>query len=717
MVNKLISGYAPPCAISDSGNFNSSSKYYDELLNYIKTGLDNERAYLRSCRAFKKAELSMQVLYGDTFRKDLKGLSNIVVRKSRRQAREAIANQSDIRQNWQIRTTKTDDAICLDQADDLNNLSKHWWNSLFVDRKVKGAQQYSGGQGTGYMFLWPDYDPLSGDIDIIPHFLNYKSVLVGHIPDDDEIQNAYRVDVRLEMPLPMAHKKFPDFIETIKADTEIPSRMARGFEKTKKAWRGLWKWKEEKNNQTSVSNPFPSVNIFYTFIDDQTINETSKTICMGEVDSHWYYEVPSFYNEEGEINKVGTNTYLNGEEVKRYLNREDCKLYPNRRLIISCSSGILYDGPPQWGDGTIPVSPFYFDKVAGEFLGFPVIMDSLPIENSINNMLQAMEDAVVGRINPPIGIDSSIPQDIADKIKSLGTRGLIGKAFQYSVAHLQKAIVQLVPAEYYTIDSKAFELVNLLQSLQDYVSGTQDWASSAQLKQMPAAETQEALLQKLGVLTTDQAREQEKSFMYLGRIWLSFADQVYTVKKRLQILGKNAIKPTYIDYDPTKFEQVYKDDSRPKWIVRREHMKNFAVYVSPNSVQERQSTQNKLASLQLAKMGNSAIPDKMMYDLFVGDDQFEKRQKEFFEEQLQKAKHAATIQAEVQKIMQAAGVGATGNGNSNGVDNPMIQQVVEALSAKFSSNVGRPPDNETPARLESKMRDGIPDSTLVTSNN
>ncbi len=717
MKNEYTQSYAPPSAIDDNGNhytMDKNAKYYEDLLSYIKTGLDNERAFLRSCRAFRKAELSMSVLYGDSRRKDYKGLSNIVVSKSRRQAREAIANQSDIRQNWQIRTTKLDDPMCLDQADDFNNLSKDWWSRLFVDRTVKGAQQYSGGHGTGYVLLWPDYDPLTGDIDIMPTYLDYKSVLVGHIPSDNDIQKAYRVDIRLELPLPLAHKKFPDFIETIKPDTEVPSRIARNFKKTKKSWRGLWEWKKSRNTQSAVSNPFPSVNIFYTFIDDNTINETGNTVCMGEPGSHWYYEVPSFYNSEGEINQVGTNVFSGEGEIKRYLNRDECKFYPARRLIISCSSGILYDGPPQWGDGTIPVSGFYFDRIAGEFLGFPVIMDSLPIETSVNNMLQAMEDAVVGRINPPIGIDSSIPDDIANKIKSLGLRGLIGKAFKYSVAHLQKAIVTLVPVDYFTIDGKAFELIQLLQTLQDYVSGTQDWAGAAQLKQTPSDDTQEALLRKLGVLTTDQAREQEKSFMYLGRIWLSFADQVYTIKRRLQILGVNALKPTYIDYDPTKFEKVYKEDSRPPWIVRREWMKNFATYVSPNSVQERQSMQNKLALLQVQKAGGT-ISDRMIYNAFIGDDNYEKVRKEFFEEQEAKSIAAAKIQAQVQKIMQTMG-GDIGSSNGNGKpDNPLIQQVVEALAAKFSSQVGRPDENTAPAHLEQKNREGVPDTTLATT--
>lgn len=751
MTNKFTESYAPPCIINKEGNFRFDSKYKDELLEFIQVGLNNEKTFLRSCRAFKHAEVGMSVLYGDDLKKEFKGPSTLRIRKSRRQTREAIANQSDIRQNWQIRTTKPDDPLCADQADDLNNLSKDWWYRLFVDRAVKGAQQYAGGHGTGYMFLWPDYDPLTGEIDIMPNFLDYKSVLVGHIPADNDINKAYRLDLVLEMPLPMAHEKFPDHIGMIKPDTEIPSRMARNYDSGKKIYMGLWDHfaKKLKRKNVDITNPFPCARIYMTFIKDNTINETGKTICMGLPGSHWYYEVPSFINEEGKVNQIGTGTFetkyydaignevtaeqykaslsvsattgvnykKETKEIFRSLKREECKLFPCGRLIRSCTNGIISDGPPEWGDGTFPVAQFYFDKVAGEFLAFPVAMDSIPIENSANNIFQSMEDSIVGKINPPIGVDTSLPDDIKTTIKALGLRGLIGKGFVYSIAHLQKAIVPLVDHNYFNIGAEAFKVLELLQAMQDYVMGTQDWASAAQLKQTPSEETQEALLRKLGVLSTDQAREQEKSFMQLGRVWLSFAPDVYTLKKRLQILGPNAIKPHYVDYNPNRLEQVSANDNRPKWIKRREHMKNFSVYVSPNSVQERQATQNKLAALQLQKMGNTGITDKMVYDLIIGDDQFNKRQEEYFNEQLKKAKQAATIQAEVAKIMQSAGVNSDGK-NSIGVENPLIQQIVEELAARFDpskSQVGRPPTNNEMPRLESKTRDGVPDVTLASN--
>lgn len=743
--NEYTKLYSPPCPIDDDGNFLDTKQFWTELHNYIQTGLENEKAFLRSQRAFSLAENSMLGLYGVSTAKEYKGLSRLKVNKSRRQTREAIANQSDIRQNWSVRTTVTSDENMVAQAQELDKLSQNWWSELFVDRVVKGAQQYAGGYGTGYIFQWPDINPITGEIDIIPKYLDYKSVLVGHIENDNNIENCPRVDIRLEMPLPIAHEKYPDHVEMIRPDTEVPSRMARNWDTTRKVFRGIVDYtkKRKKTLSSSVSNPFPSVNIIMSFIKDNTVNETGITIPMGEPGSHWYYEVPSYYDKNGEINRVGTNTFKQGYvdangnaiepevmmnmqdtsglepkqvEIKRFVTKRDCKLYPYRRLVISCSNGIIYDGPPQWGCGLPPVTQFYFDKIAGEFLCFPPTMDSQIIEGPVNNILQSMEDAVVGRINPPIGVDSSVPESIANQIKALGFRGLIGKVFQYPVMKIQKAIVMLVPEGYFQIDSKAFELIAYLQEVQDYLAGTKDFTSQTKLKQMPSDDSQEAMLQNIGILATDQARELERCFMSMGRIWLSYSSQVYTLAKKLRITGTDALKLVEPDFDPIKIAPaILENDARPLWKRQREHMKNFSIYVAPNSVQQQQSYKKKLALLQIKNM-QVAISDRMIYDAFVGDDNYGKVKTEFFAEQKEKAEAAAKIQAEVQKIMQALNPQGqpSGNGNGNGQQNSsMIDQVVAALVQQ--NNIGRPPTNDAPAHLEEKNKGGISRTTLATS--
>lgn len=737
--NKYTELYQPPCRISETGEFNNSKKYWEDVQDYLRVGLDNEQAFLRSQRAWRKAEASMSILYGDAFAKDFKGLSRLRINKSRRQTREAIANQSDIRQNWLVRTSRANDKKLADQADEINHLKDHWWSELFVDRVVKGAQQFAGGYGTGYVYQWPDYNPITGEIDVIPQFLDYKQVLVGHIPNNNNIEEAYRVDVRLEMPLPQAHAKFPDHIDIIRPDTEVPSRMGRNWDSTKKIFKGILEWsaRRKKSLNAAVSNPFPSVNIFMTFVQDGTINESGKTICMGEPGSHWYYEVPSYYNEDGEVNKIGTNTFVNrfvdsqGNEVdvsglkdttglsvkkvekKRYVDKEDCKLYPFRRLFISCSGGVIYDGPPQWGIGIPPITQVYFDKVAGEFLCFPPTMDSQIIENSVNNIVQSFEDSVVGRINPPIGIDTRVPEAVKNLIKSLGTRGLIGKAFEYSVMTLQKAIVTLIPHEYFQIDSKAFELVAFLQEVQDYLAGTKDFTSQTKLKQIPSDDSQEALLQNMGILPTDQARELESCFRSMGRIWLSYVHQVYTLPKRLRIIGSDALDYTDLDFDPINIApDTLPEDSRPDWKIMREHQKNFSIYVAPNSVMQQQSYKKKLALLQIKNM-QVPITDEMIYEAFVGDGNFQKVKEQFFVEQEEKAKAAAKIQVEVQKIMQTLQQGQGQGGNGQGQTSSIIEQLLAGLQQ--AAKEGRPATNQEPATLQEKDKTSGGRTTLSTS--
>lgn len=736
--------YAPPPAIDSLGNFINVDK---ELLKYIQDGLENEKALLRSFKGYKSAEACMSILKGDTKPRTSTGPSKLQINKSRRQTKELIANQSDIRQNWKIRTTKVDDELYQAQSERFNDLSNHWWYNLFVDRSIKETFQLAGGHGTGYIHLWPDHNILTNEIDIIPTCLDYKQVLVSHIPKDNDIYKAYRVDIWMEYPLPIAHEKFPDHIDLLIADRGKPSWIARSWEQSRRAWRGVIDRVRNNPSKLPLANdPFPAVDVFYSFIKDESINTSGKIIAMGDDPlAHWYYEVPSYYDEKGEINTIGTNTFediildkdenkidspfnpdgslMEGtkkekKEIKRYITRKECKLYPKRRLIISCSRGIIYDGPPHWGDGIPPVVQFYFDKITGEFLGFSPIMDTRSIGDSVDNIMRAMEDMIQGRVNPPIGISDKAPDNVKQTIKKLGARGLIGKVFSYNVMVLKEMLVSLVSSDYYKIDQADFEFLKLLQNQQDYVAGTGN-IDINKLKQMPGADTQEAALESLGVLVTDQARELERSFMMLGRLWLSFASQVYTLKKRLQILEpKKAFSFKELDFDPSSIApKKLENDSRPRWKIMDEHMKNFSIYVSPNSVQERQSMTNKLSLLQVQKSG-VPISSRKVYDTIIGDDEFTKTEAEFYDEQEKKAIAAAKINVEVQKIMQAAQGSQQGQGNGDSKSS-VLQQLLGELKGAIGepeNQIGRPNSNEASPQLEAKKdNQGIPRSTVSTS--
>lgn len=144
-MNKYIKAYAPPSAFDEKGNHfveleREGDKFYSELHEYIMGGLENAKSFLRSQRAFKKADRSMAVLYGDNIHPAL-GISTLQINKSRRQMRETIANQSDIRQSWTVRTSKSNEEEYQKKTNSYNALAKHWWSNLFVDRIVKAVQQ------------------------------------------------------------------------------------------------------------------------------------------------------------------------------------------------------------------------------------------------------------------------------------------------------------------------------------------------------------------------------------------------------------------------------------------------------------------------------------------------------------------------------------------------------------------------------------------------
>lgn len=690
--------YAPPSAFDDYGNYVNIKK---DLQDWLNTNINDAMHYLRLNRGWRDADLCMSILYGDDNVRVSKksGLSRLSIKKLRRQAKEQIANHTTVQPKWGFRTYKTEDEVAEKQATIYTKLLNAWFYRQFIDKKIESVLNWTEGAGTGWLLLWPDKDLLTGEIDIIAHALSHKQVMVFHCPADAEYQKAYGVCVRLEMPIPEAHEKFPLHIDLINEDRSVPSWIARPFKAVKRLWRGVYD-RMEYNKATRISsNPYPTVDIFLTWVRDDSVNLTGRDIVMGEVGSHYAYTVPSFYDENNEINRIETGEIDNeGNPVLREVSREDCKLYPKRRMFISCSGGIIYDGPPMWGDKLVPVVPFKFESVVGELLGLSPINDGRQIEENVNMLIRTMINSALVKAAPPIGIDDSIPIDIAKNFNPSRPN----QKLRYNTRILQNGIKVLMDSEFFRQDAAIPGLIELLLQMQDHVVGTSDWQTAAmKLKQMPGADTQESMMQALGVLTTAQSRGVEKSLLMLGMIWIGFAPQVFTVDKIMDVLGPEGTTFEMFDYHPNSLVE-YKDpmDSRDYYVRFCEHIKKFGFYAAPSSLQEKQSIQNRLAVLQ-AKNAGAKISGRKIYDALIPDGEYNKSKAEFIAEQKEDIEMAAELNAQIQKARQD-------------LENPVVGAINSVLGRETKQ--GRPPTNKAPARLEQKTDDnGVPRSTLATS--
>lgn len=701
MRNKFNSQYVPPDYITPTGELASLD---DEMVSWLEDERTKSQNYLRSNRGYKSADICMRLFFGDDSVKIHPKLSTITVRKQRRQAREAIANASNIRPRWKTKTFRNEFA---DVVEIRNKLRDFWFYGEFVDRIIKESLSYAGGSGTGYLMLWPEIDQCTGEYKLVPTALPYKNVFPLHVAPNSKMDTLYGVTVWLEMPLPELHEKYPEYSGIIKTDRDIPSSFASNFAATKKKWNGVVDWVKNKKANNADWSPYPVGDLYMTWLRDDSINETGTTLLMGEAGSHYSYKVPSLIDEFGKANKklngkiIDSNdpNYENG--IK--LTRRECKLFPYRRFIISTNYGIIYDGPPQWICRRPPITRFRFEEVAGEWLGISLLRDGRPIERTVNNLLRAIEDSITGKLQPPIGIAKSLAKTIKDRLAG-NLRLLKGQVFELDPLAAKNSITPLLDSERYNIDPKAFELIKFLLDMEDYQMGTNDFSAWNRLKQLPASDTQESLIQNLGALATDYERSIEGSILEIAEIFEDFAPQIFTTDRVITYFGKDGVTLETADFEANSLiPKASPDDNRSYAERLQDHMKVFSLYASPHSIQERTSFTNKLTLLQLKKIG-VPISNRKIYDMFIDDGEYDKNVKEVEAEQEAQILAAARLQKEL----------AAANQQSD-PHNQLTDQLANMIKGQ-SGNEGRTPNNTAPPKLESKTRDGIPgDPTVATS--
>lgn len=706
--NKL---YSPPSYLDSKGNKVLNESQDREIVNYIVNNNEKAKSFLRSNRGWKEAEACMAIFYGDDTERMPVGLSRVKVRKLRRQAREAIANATNIRPRWEHRSFGNKLA---EECQTLDDVRDNWWYTQAIDKQLEGALQFAGGGTTGYLFLWPEYDLATGELEITATPLNWKQVLPYHAGVNATVDNLYGITVWREMPVPEAHARYPKHINVIKADRNVPGFFARGWQVVNRKWRGVYD--RIKNRQTAFAeDPYPAVDIYTSWIRDLSINETGNTVLMGEAGAIYSYNVPSKYDKNGNMTRVDDDNkeFLYGDNPKyneknsngdfryRVITDKECKLFPYQRYIITTNAGVIYDGPPLYLNRYRPIVPFKFEDVVGEFLGINLIRDGRSLETSSNNMLRSIEDAIVNKQQPPMAISKKIPIQIRNLFKR-NPRLLYGKVFEVDNPELlAKSVVPLIDDKYTNIDAAAINIIKFNNDTNDYLMGTNDSSFMTKLNQMPAADTQEAYLRSLGAIATRHNRGVELSILQVARVWLDFAPQVYTLSRLITTFSKLDLIANAKDYNPSSIVPKLKPgySYAECWF---EWIKNFHIFAAPYSLQEEVSQTNKLTLMTMQKIG-VPISNETIYNSFRPDGKFDLEKKAWAKEQEEKILLSARLQKELARVNQEMDPA-----------NEMATKLADMVNSQ--NGEGRPNSYQKPPTLESKTNsDGTERSTVATS--
>ncbi len=544
------------------------------LLEAIQEG----NAFLRNNLAHGDIDRAVALICGAVEEKLPRKLSNISSNRIKRNVREMVAILSNLRPFWGY---SSGDKRFDQQSEIYNKLMTGWFSDTFADLSIKEALQFAAVQGTGYLVVdwdphyWPDG---SGDISLRPK--SARDILPVQLPDSKNLQHAYAVLIKEEMPITHAWARWPEYQHLIKPDrfdtTRGASKILYPFHALINGVRG--------RSQNTKPTPWPTVDVYYAYICDVSHNDSQSDMIVGGASRGPSYTVPSI------------NSILPGG--RGLASTQDALLFPDRRLMIGTSSCIMYDGPSFWIHGMAPVVKFSLDEWVWDYLGFSLIKDVASIQRSKNSLLRAIDDNANVRLRPPMIFDkSSVPKDQAERFdpRQPGQKMMVDMQLSADVIKFP------IPPQYYDVPQWINEYIKYLDETTDHLMGQPGVKELSKASQIPSSDSIEKFLEMSGSIAQDMARSMERSLRGLGQMVLGNFIQYYSLPRRLKVLGKDGITPEDLDFDPGNM--IPGDDDLSFEQRRRNHYRRFTYRVTPNSMTQMHSMSTRLLYLQLQKTG------------------------------------------------------------------------------------------------------------------
>lgn len=571
-----------------------------ERLAWLKETKGQSLAWLQTQPSYKDFQNAIAMFNGRGGDLLSNGLSNVKAGEVRRDIRELVETLADVDV---VSAFKSDNPAFYDKANELNKLNNAWWYHSHPKEKLKACLQLCAVMGKG--FLGQEWDPDlygKGRGDIGCSAYGPHEVLPVQLPRDHDYQKAYAVHIVNEMPISMAHRKFWRHMDKITADRQSPSWLNKGMEKLAKFLSPVLNLLGARGTGPSTDPVFPTADIIYTYIQDEAVNETGKTIVMGEVGTMWEYSVPSL----GTMIDSGLKNPVTKEPLMRPVTHDEARIYPMRRLIIWCSGGVLYDDTSYWWHGQVPVTSFDLDQWAWEAVGRPLTYDTVELEHSMTRLMRSIDDSANTRLSPPLVINEDVTSE--DLGEDFDPR-IPAQTIKLSTLQLD-AIKPLLPAEFYNVPAFIPDWIDRLQNRIQRIIGVLDAQALVKARQMPASDDMEKLQELAGPLIKGMSGSIELSITRMGEQWKYLAYEFYDVKRRVQIRGKDGVTPEDVDVDPGMMIPSHlpgEDDQMGSRFTRIERAKWAAnqmyFFITPGDLHRITQTTQKLLLIQLSKAG------------------------------------------------------------------------------------------------------------------
>jgi len=577
----------------------------DRILSWFKEAETEGIAYLQTQPGFGLLDKAIDIITGalneslPTSGPGGGAMSRVRANIVKRAISEQISVLTDLRDFWMFETSDKDKWE--HHAAILNQLTNDWYHNTFVDLSIKEALQYAATLGSGYLSpFWKVNARRRGVGDIALQSYGARDVLPIQLPSNHNLQEAYAVIIKEELPITMAWRQWPHSQHRIVPDRDMPTTAnSWGDGLIARAGRTLMDIINPTKNREDEQSPFPTVDIFYIYVDDFSINTSGVERPMGAPGTSFYYTVPSLGTD------VPTGTFNTaGQKLYRKAERGDCDLYPNRRLLVCTRNVLIYDGPSYWWHGQVPLVKFNLDEWAWNYLGFSMVLEVSSLAESFNNHLRNIDDNAAVRLNPPMLFDKNAVADSDAKRMNPRRPGMKMK-FDSNRTVGDSPIRFPVPPQLYDVPQWIIsEYVPFLKNQIGEQLGVPDLKSLAKAKQVPGGDAIEKLMEMAGPIVRGMSRSMERSLRGLGTQVGSLLFQFYDTKRRIHVLGKDGITEEDFDFDPMSIIPADEPGFATTRMERAKlHQENFSFHIQPGSLHQLNQTSRKLLFLQLKRMG------------------------------------------------------------------------------------------------------------------
>jgi hypothetical protein len=556
-------------------------EYEQQILGWVRGKIGDGLATLKKERGYMEYENSKKFVNGEQFPLRSRAISRLSDNRLRKIVLETIGALTDVRPIWNYDATNYS---WKSQGEVLSKLARSWWKTSQSDRRLQSVLTFAmcGGSGYGYLRWNPD-QPGGGDFEVIP--LGPTDVLPIEPIYSDSIQDWRGAVIRMNFPVETVKQMYPLKSHKIggsKGSWVAPMTKEGGslYGVMSSAWATLTRGYEGKQ-----SEPPNTVDVFFIYLKDESLNTGLGTMKMGTPGSNWEYDVPV----------LGSTDPDTGQKI----GEAEARLYPRGRLIVCTQDAVCEDGPNPYWHGMFPLVKFTLEPLPWTILGAPIIGDLIPLQNALNEALRGLEDGMAQWIRRGvIGDRQSISRTT---LEAIDTRKAGLKAYLNNNVGGQG---------FQVVDGPQFptwylEFIQYLKNEMDEIAGTKGLKEMAQLKQMPSADTMQKYMESMSPLLRVRARSMEVSLGELAEMLKVGFFQYYDQQRRFEIVGPNGLQVEDFDYDPENLVPSGEVNPqtgmpvKPRWKRAQAHHKNFKFNVAPNSFLNISHSEQKMLILQM----------------------------------------------------------------------------------------------------------------------